>query len=157
MTRQFPCRTNHMTQSLLACHSVCGRGFTCWPIANASVFVLAVVVPGSKHSLVKNKSCVTNFPACSSVKLALFRFSSPIILFLLGAQCRWRWRPTCWGRTRRSRRSAGLRWTTTYRPASSTSAGRRRRCSPPWRAAASACSTEVRGAVNTHRCSTQDQ
>lgn len=60
MTRQFPC-LKVTWLNLVACHWLSGRGFVCGPIANMSVS--AVVVPGSKHSLVKNKSCVTNF-AC---------------------------------------------------------------------------------------------
>lgn len=61
MTRQVFVELSHMTQSLLACHWLPGRGFDGRPIANVSVFVSAVIVPGSKHRLVKNKSCVTNF------------------------------------------------------------------------------------------------
>lgn len=60
------------------------------------------------------------------------------------AACRWRWRPTCWARTRRWRRSAGSPWIRTCPAASSTWARKQRECSATWGAAASTCTTEVR-------------
>lgn len=47
-----------------------------------SVFVWTVVVPGSKHSLVKNKSCVTHFCCVFEADACWVHFTSLIIHFL---------------------------------------------------------------------------
>lgn len=90
------------------------------------------------------KAASQTFAVCSSETLARVQFTdSSSFCAQTGAECRWQWRPTCWGRTRWSRRSGGLRWTRTSLPALSTSARRPQRSLATWKTADSTCSTKV--------------